>query len=244
MGLAEVTEREALRIDSLEAMLPDGISSLLEIGSRDGRVTRMLVKHSETVTALDLEAPRLSLERVTCVQGDVTRLQFADGSFDCVVCTEVLEHVGALEQACSELARVTRKWLLVGVPYDQDLRIGRMTCSRCGRTNPRYGHVNQFSEQRLRACFPSLKLERFERLGRIKEATNGVSAWLLDRSRNPWGTYDQQEPCIYCGAVLTPPKTRTVHERIMTKVAMNMNKLQKSIVQPKAIWIHCLFSRQ
>ena len=243
MGLADVTEREALRIDSLEAMLPDGISSLLEIGSRDGRVTRMLVQHSQTVTALDLEVPSLSLERVTCVQGDVTRLQFADESFDCVVCTEVLEHVPSLGQACAELARVTKKWLLVGVPYDQDLRLGRMTCAECGRVNPPYGHVNRFSEARLEACFPSLKLERVAKLGSIKGATNGVSSWLLDRSRNPWGTYDQQEPCMYCGAALTPPNGRTVPERVMSKVAMNINKLQKRLAQPKAIWIHCLFSR-
>ena len=243
MSLSEITERETLRIGSLEAMLPAGIASLLEIGSRDGRVTRMLVNHSDTVTALDLEVPPFSLERVTCVQGNVTQLQFADQSFDCVVCTEVLEHVEALDRACAELARVARKWLLVGVPYDQDLRIGRMTCSRCGRMNPRYGHVNRFSEERLRACFPSLKLERVERLGSIREATNDVSAWLLDRSRNPWGTYDQQEPCIYCGAELTPPEMRTVPERIMSKVAMNINKVQRRFAPPKAIWIHCLFSR-
>jgi SAM-dependent methyltransferase len=238
-----ITAQEALRIDSLEAMLPGGLANLLEIGSRDGRVTRMLVAHSESVTALDLELPSLSIERVTCVKGDVTGLQFADESFDCVVCTEVLEHVPDLGAACRELARVTRTWLLVGVPFDQDLRIGRMTCSRCGRVNPRYGHVNRFTEERLRACFPSLKLEQVARLGSIKEATNGVSTWLFERSRNPWGTYAQQEPCMHCGAALTPPLNRTLAERLMAAVAVYLNRFQRMLARPKPIWIHCLFSK-
>ncbi len=243
MGLSEITEQEALRIDSLEAMLPAGIADLLEIGSRDGRVTRMLVKHSKSITALDLELPNLTLPSVTCVQGNVTALQFADRSFDCVVCTEVLEHVVELDRACSELARVTRKWLLVGVPFDQDLRLGRMTCAGCGRVNPPFGHVNRFSEGRLEACFPSLKLVQVARLGSTSGGTNGISAWLLDRSRNPWGTYGQQEPCMHCGATLTPPKARSLPERVMSKVAVSINKVQKRLAHPRAIWIHCLFSR-
>jgi len=52
---------------------------------------------------LDAEA-----SRVGAVQGDALRLPFADGSFDRVIASEVLEHIPADETAMAELARVLR----------------------------------------------------------------------------------------------------------------------------------------
>jgi 2-polyprenyl-3-methyl-5-hydroxy-6-metoxy-1,4-benzoquinol methylase len=62
------------------------------------------------VTSLDVGerllaqvARKVDSERVV---GDVAALPFADGSFDVVVCTEVIEHVAAPRRAVGELARV------------------------------------------------------------------------------------------------------------------------------------------
>ncbi len=46
--------------------------------------------------------------RVGSVQGDALELPFADGSFDRVIASEVLEHIPADEVAMAELARVLR----------------------------------------------------------------------------------------------------------------------------------------
>src|ERR1700693_1085429 len=42
------------------------------------------------------------------VQGDALHLPFPDGSFDRVICSEVLEHIPDDVEEMSELARVTR----------------------------------------------------------------------------------------------------------------------------------------
>lgn len=52
---------------------------------------------------LDAEATR-----VGAVQGDALRLPFADGSFDRVIASEVLEHIPEDEAAMAELSRVLR----------------------------------------------------------------------------------------------------------------------------------------
>src|ERR1700693_1911436 len=52
---------------------------------------------------LDAEAAR-----VGAVQGDALKLPFADGSFDRVIASEVLEHIPADEAAMAELTRVLR----------------------------------------------------------------------------------------------------------------------------------------
>jgi len=60
-------------------------------------------------------------------------------SVDFILCTEVLEHIPAatLPTVCPELERVSSGAILIGVPYEQDLRFGRTTCrSRGGRTHP------------------------------------------------------------------------------------------------------------
>jgi SAM-dependent methyltransferase len=63
------------------------------------------------VTA-DLEDPRAS------VRMDVTDIPFADGSFDVVYCSHVLEHVPDDRKAVREFRRVLRRggWALIAVP--------------------------------------------------------------------------------------------------------------------------------
>ena len=42
------------------------------------------------------------------MRGDVTQLEFPNDSFDVVFCTEVLEHVAALQKACFEIEDAPR----------------------------------------------------------------------------------------------------------------------------------------
>ena len=105
-------------------IVPKHLSTVLDVGARDGHFSRLLTEHFEHVTALDLAKPQFCLDRVLPVQGDVTHLQFPDNEFDVVFCAEVLEHIPTLEKACSEIARVARRALVIGVPYKQDTRLG------------------------------------------------------------------------------------------------------------------------
>ena len=136
--------REQERIRNLIDLIPKGDASLLDAGARDGRLSVLLADHFESVTALDQKNPAVCHRKVISVQGDITSLKFPDNSFDSVMCTEVLEHIPerSLERACSELRRVAKKHLLIGVPYRQDLRVARTTCYLCGKKNPPWGHVN------------------------------------------------------------------------------------------------------
>ena len=84
--------REQLRIADLMSLAPGG-DRVLEIGARDCYLSRRLTALYGEVTALDLRKPEIDEPGIVPVQGDVTALDFADGSFDTVFCAEVLEHV-------------------------------------------------------------------------------------------------------------------------------------------------------
>ena len=237
------SESEKARIADLFRIMPRGRASILEIGARDGYLSRPLAEHFQEVTALDLEKPTFEFPRITTVAGDATNLQFPDESFDCVLCAEVLEHIPALQQACRELSRVVRHELIVGVPYRQDIRSDRTTCRNCGRTNPPWGHVNAFDEQRLAELFPGLAIKTKSFVGSTREGTNAVSAMLMELAGNPWGTYVQDEPCIFCGAVLVAPEQRSLLSKVYSGIAVRLDRLRMSFVAPHANWIHIVFSK-
>lgn len=236
---------ERARISDLMHLVPAQGSSALDIGARDGFISRLLANRFSMVTALDLEQPSIEHERIQCVKGDITALDFSDGSFDLVFCAEVLEHIPThlLEAACSELARVAKQYVIIGVPYRQDIRVGRTTCNSCGKISPPWGHVNTFDENRLSRLFPGLAVVRQTFIGQTSEATNSLSCGLMDLAGNPYGTYYQEEPCTHCGANLTAPPARSLWQKVLTKAAFIGLRVQKPFLAPHPNWIHLLLRK-
>ena len=239
-------EREQLRARDLVSLMPTSGRRALDVGARDGHYARLLSDRFEHVTALDLQQPVIEGENIDCVAGDVTKLNFADGHFDFVLCAQVLEHIPRvqLQGACDELGRVSRKYLLVGVPYKQDIRAGRSTCSVCGGKNPPWGHVNRFDERTLTALFPAFRVQRISYVDHIHDSTNFLSTWLMDLAGNPEGTYQQEEPCIHCNAKLLPPGKQAFPRRVAGKAAVLSRKMLAPFKRSHPIWIHVLFAKR
>jgi SAM-dependent methyltransferase len=238
------SESEIARTADLLRILPRGRRSVLDVGARDGHFSRLLTEYFSSVVALDLNRPPLTHPNVLPIVGDATRLPFADASFDCVFCTEVLEHIPNLEAACREILRVARREIVIGVPFRQDIRVARTSCPACGKVSPPWGHVNSFTEQRLRELFEGLPVVRKSLVGTNRNATNPVSAYLMDVGGNPWGTYGSDETCIHCGARLTaPPAARPLWKRICSGVAARINRIQAAFTKAHANWIHVVFSK-
>ena len=63
-----------------------------------------------------------SLPGVEYVAARIEELPFADGEFDTVVCTHVIEHVLDYRAAMAELRRVARRRLIVVVPAEREYR--------------------------------------------------------------------------------------------------------------------------
>lgn len=238
------SERERMRTEDLLRLLPQGRTSVLDIGARDGHFSRLLTHHFEEVTALDLSEPAFRYPGVTTVAGDITNLQFEDNSFDCVFCAEVLEHIPDVRRACQEIARVARYEMVIGVPFRQDTRLGRTRCPDCGETNPPWGHVNTFDERRLMDLFDGHRVISTSFVGFTREVTNPLSALLMDLGGHPWGTYGQDESCIHCGAELKPPARRTLPQKICSGLSVRLTQLQTAFVKPRGIWMHAAFAKE
>lgn len=93
-----------------------GLRSILDVGSGAGQLAKHVIKYADRdakLMCVDLSLPMLRRARVRLksdlprfVTADLTKLPFADKSFDCITCGYVLEHVPDPRAGLQELARV------------------------------------------------------------------------------------------------------------------------------------------
>lgn len=246
--LAEYRNRasEQSRVADLMGLLPLDVHSVLEIGARDGYISLRLAERGLSVTSLDLEKPLIKHQNIRCVQGDVTALEFPDKAFDLVFCSEVLEHIppGMLRRACREIVRVATNYVLIGVPFRQDIRLARTTCGACGKVNPPWGHVNRFDEALLCKLFPDCEIIKTSFIGKTKQRTNYISCLLMDIAGNPYGTYVQEEPCVHCGSAIGRPRARSFVQKACTKAAVLLTRTQVLFAPEQPVWIHVLLKKR
>jgi SAM-dependent methyltransferase len=125
-GLIAVLDEQAgnpavrrLRSAALRLLAPGTGERILDVGCGTGDVTRVIaqaVGPTGSTVGLDQSALMLREARrrtppnleVEFRQGDVTRLDDDDGSFDGVYCERLLQHVDAPDHAVAELVRVAR----------------------------------------------------------------------------------------------------------------------------------------
>lgn len=93
--------------------LLEGAPRLLHVAPEPALAKRLRAVPGLRYLSADLEAP-------ASLRLDLTRLPFADGSFDALLCNHVLEHVVDDRAAMRELCRVLRPggWALLQSPMD------------------------------------------------------------------------------------------------------------------------------
>jgi ubiquinone/menaquinone biosynthesis C-methylase UbiE len=109
------------RLDYLASWLDlPSIHSALDVGCGDGFSTVFMAEQVRRVWAVDRSTPMLSRHPLKndgrLARADIGRLPFADNSIDLVYCWEVLHHVADPDAAVAEMARVSRRWVLVAEP--------------------------------------------------------------------------------------------------------------------------------
>ena len=154
------TQSDHDRIRDLISLVPVTAASLLDVGCGNGLFVNSLKSlgpenRPRRLYAADRSASALKHVEVEHCRCDIRRLPFSDAEFDIVTCLEVVEHLplAVYPAALSELSRVAARWIMVSVPFEQNLRESLCECPSCStRINPDY-HLRSFDEEKLRYLF-------------------------------------------------------------------------------------------
>ncbi len=130
--------------------------TVLEVGCGEGKLADHLVRSGPRPSRF--LATDLSLERrapdvdplVEFAEASVYELPFDDGSFDLVMCCEVLEHLERPQEALREVARVARRFVLISTPWEPIWRMMNMARGKYLRdlgNTP--GHIQHFGRADL-----------------------------------------------------------------------------------------------
>lgn len=166
---------------------------ILDAGCGGGGYVDFLTQKGFDVTGVDkfaqfLDVAHQQQRQGHFVQGDLTALDFPDKSFDCTYCFDVLEHIDD-DAAIVELARVTKKRLILAVPKaDEDMLPYNLTFAHYRDKT----HMRNYTEDILREkadtiahtnvkIFPELAINTRELVRRIIE-TSGAPGGLSQQT--------------------------------------------------------------
>jgi SAM-dependent methyltransferase len=167
-----------IRFDRLDDLGLTPGSRVLDAGAGFGRHAFELARRGHRVVAVDyaagevdgtrdtftamVDAGEIRADRVAGVlRGDATQLPFADGAFDAVITSEVLEHIAADTAAIAELTRVLRPGgvFAATVPSWLPEKISWMLSDEYHAPKAVGGHVRIYSATELKAKLRSAGLQ-------------------------------------------------------------------------------------
>ena len=196
-GVAEYQKNVFIDI---EHNIPDDVRTILDVGCGDGFVINRLCGRYDC-TGVDISKTALRTVRCRKLLASATELPFEDNSFDLVMINDVLEHLGGetFVRALGELQRVARKYVLVTVPFMENLNAGMTFCRNCGHVYHITHHVNSFGIKELMKLFDGGALHCFKV---VYSGSEHLTADLLQyelRSAMNFYTMWDKAMCPACG---------------------------------------------
>jgi len=236
------SKKEVKRAKFICNRVPEDVQTILDVGCGDGTITNILAKNYD-VTGLDISKEALKYVRAPKVIGNCAALPFPDSSFDLVLASEVLEHLplGVFERTLAELERVSKKYILISVPYNENLREYYTKCERCDNVFHVWGHLRSFTPQDVRGLFRNVVVRNTERIKGDQRRYNKILLFIRQRVLNYWA-YDEHAVCPHCGAHPVVPQIGFIRRIIL--IGLNLLNMCINPSKNHGGWIVSLFEKQ
>lgn len=156
------TAHEERRVhEYLIAEIPKQVTSILDVGTGSAWVAETFAPKGVSVCSADisLRNTATALRRYpypnhTAVVADVFAMPFAPASFECIIASEIIEHVVNPALFVQRLVSLLKPGgtLLVSTPYKEVLQYS--LCVHCNHKTPLHAHIHSFDEAKLLSLCP------------------------------------------------------------------------------------------
>lgn len=148
------------RISFTASLVPTDVKSLVDIGCGNGIFINYLQENSklQRIAGTDRSETALKMVNAEKKSADITQLPFADNEFDCSTCLEVIEHLPreTYKKALSEISRVSLKYIIITVPYNENLFETQTQCPACKSRFNSDLHLRSFTKTDMQQLFSHL----------------------------------------------------------------------------------------
>ena len=148
--------------------IPKDVNSILDVGCGNGWVAKEFIPKGKKVFSLDISLTNPSKAKQLYqsqnhfgIVADSFHLPFSNESFDCVIASEIIEHVVNPADFIKELFRVVKRGgkLIITTPYKEKLIY--YLCIHCNQKTPANAHIHSFDEKKLESLYQEKDLESF-----------------------------------------------------------------------------------
>lgn len=163
------TEHEERRVrEYVQSWIPKSAKTILDVGCGSGWVAKTFLSKNFNIISLDISKtnPLTALKlypssKHSGLVADSFHLPFATNSMDCIVASEIIEHVADPKEFVSELFRVIKQGgsLLITTPYKEVIQYS--LCIHCNKKTPLHAHLHSFDEVILKNLYSGNELENF-----------------------------------------------------------------------------------
>ncbi|MFK7935574.1 MAG: methyltransferase domain-containing protein [Saprospiraceae bacterium] len=154
---ATVHENRRLH-EAILCQIPKNAEVVLDVGSGGAWLAQALEKSGKEVISFDVSTKntiaalaKYPYENHHAVTGDVYALPFAPQSIDCIVTSEVIEHVpnpASFLQCLLKVLKPSGK-LIVTTPYNE--KIQHSLCIHCNCVTPLHAHLHSFTKDKIKS---------------------------------------------------------------------------------------------
>lgn len=143
------------------SLIPENSEFILDVGSGGAWLAKMAAKSMPQSKIISFDLSSVNVKKAVeiypsenhfGIAGDALQPPFREGSIDCIVSSEVIEHVpepGLFAQKLLKLLKPGGK-LIISTPYKEKLRYE--ICVKCNSPTPRNAHLHTFDENFLEKC--------------------------------------------------------------------------------------------
>jgi 2-polyprenyl-3-methyl-5-hydroxy-6-metoxy-1,4-benzoquinol methylase len=154
------TEHQERRIRQfISDQVPENTKSILDVGSGSAWVAKEFCKRS-IVCSVDVSLKntmealkKYPSENHVAIVADAFNLPFNNQTFDCIIASEIIEHVYNPALFVQQLMNLLKTGgiLILTTPYNE--KIAYSLCVHCNKPTPHNAHIHSFNEKKLAAFF-------------------------------------------------------------------------------------------